>query len=215
MTDKLSLYQGACLHLKERKLLSLTENRESRRVLDTVWDRQFVRTVLSHGLWNFATRVAQLNYSTDVTPPFGYRRAFDKPADWVRTMKVCQDEFFDVPLLRYDDNAGFIYSDYDFFFAAWVSDDALFGGNLGAWPVNFTKYAELFMAHEAAPRLIASKEDRDRIDKDMKMALDLGKNTDAMDEATQFAPPGTWLLSRRGRRSASRFDRGDPTQLIG
>lgn len=213
MATKLSLYQGACLAMEERKLLNLTEQRESRRNLDTVWDRNVVKTCLQAGLWNFARRTAQLDYSSDVEPPFGYRRAFDKPVDWVRTLAICEDEFFKTPHLRYSDESGFIFSDLDTLYAGWVSDDTSYGGNLGKWPENFTRYVELYLAQQVAPRTTGSKEVRDRIDKELVKTLAQAKSTDAMDEATTFMPPGTWTLNRRGRRTRS--DRGNPNRLIG
>lgn len=213
MATKLSIYQGACIAIEERKLINLTEQRESRRNLDTVWDGGGVRTCLSAGLWNFARRTAQLEYSPDIEPPFGYNRAFPKPTDWLRTMAVAQDEFFQVPLLRYADESGFLFSELDTIWCAWVSDDPEFGGNMAVWPENFSRYVELYFAHRIAPRTTGSKEVRDRVDKDMTDALKRAKSTDAMDEATAFMPPGTWLLNRRGRRS--RPDRGNPSRLIG
>lgn len=213
MATKLSIYQGACLAMEERKLLNLTEQRESRRSLDTVWDRNGVRTCLSAGLWNFARRTAQLDYDPDIEPPFGYNRAFNKGTDWLRTMAVCQDEFYQTPLLRYADEARHLFCEYDTIYAAWVSDDLQFGGNMGEWPENFTRYVELYFAKQACPRTTGSKEVRDRIDKESIKVLALAKSTDAMDEATAFLPPGTWILNRRGRRS--RPDRGNPNRLIG
>lgn len=213
MATKLSIYQSACLACEERKLLNLTEQREARRQLDTVWDGGGVRTCLMAGLWNFARRSAQLDYSSDVEPPWGLRRAFDLPDDWVRTMAVCSDEFFNQPLLEYQQETRFIFANIDTLWAAWVSDDVSYGGDMGKWPENFSRYVELYFAHRIAPRVTGSKDIRARIDKDMKVALDLAKSTDAMDESTKFAPPGTWTLNRRGRRT--RTDRGVQSSLIG
>ena len=60
MTDKLSIYNGALSILGERRLASLTENREPRYKLDDVWDNNFVRRLLQMGQWQFAQRTVQL-----------------------------------------------------------------------------------------------------------------------------------------------------------
>src|SRR5882724_4601315 len=113
MPSKLSIFQGAALALGDRKVMSLTENRETRRALDLVWSRDGVKTCLQLGMWNFATRSLQYDYSPSVEPPFGFKRAFDKPTDWIRTVGMCEDEFFKVPLRQYQDEAAFWFADLD------------------------------------------------------------------------------------------------------
>lgn len=78
--DQLSLYNNALTVLGERKIASLTENREPRRVLDDVWSGA-VKYCLEQGQWKFAIRTSKLTYSTDVNPVFGYRRAFERPSE--------------------------------------------------------------------------------------------------------------------------------------
>ena len=101
MTDRLSIYNLAMLNMGERPLASLTEDREPRRIMDQIWNTGGVQTCLEEGQWFFAMRTSQIDYDTDVQPPFGYNRAFSKPDDWLLTCGVCSDEFFRVPLLRY------------------------------------------------------------------------------------------------------------------
>src|SRR5271154_5850679 len=111
--SRLTIYNGALAAVGERRLLTLTENRRSRRDLDDVWDRGGVRTCLAAGLWKFAKRTAQLNYDPDFTPSFGYQKVFDLPVDWVRWMMVCEDEYFNVPLIKYSSENGHLYCDYE------------------------------------------------------------------------------------------------------
>ncbi len=213
MTDKLSLYNGAAIALGDRKIISLTENRETRRALDGVWDRGGVKTCLQMGLFNFATRSLQYDYSPSVEPPFGFKRAFNKPDDWVRTVGVCEDEFYKVPLLQYQDEAAFWFADLDTIYVRFVSSLEDFGLNFSKWPPNFTRFVELWFALQIVKRTTNSQSDKDALKKDAQQALLLSKNTDAMDEATAFLPPGTWSTSRRGR--TSRLDRGNRGRLIG
>lgn len=213
MTDRLSIYQGASLAIGDRKVISLTENRETRRALDGVWDRDGVKTCLQMGFWNFATRSVKYDYSPSVEPPFGLKRAFNKPEDWVRTVGVCEDEFYRVPLLRYQDESAFWFADLDTIYVRFVSSLDDYGLNFSKWPQNFTRFVELWFALQIVKRTTNSQADKDALKKDAEQALLLSKNTDAMDEATVFLPPGTWSTSRQGRRGRS--DRGSRDRLIG
>lgn len=213
MPSKLSIYQGAALALGDRKIMSLTENRETRRALDSVWERDGVKRCLQAGLWHFATRSVRYDYSPSVEPPFGFRRAFNKPDDWIRTTKVCEDEFYNVPLLRYTDEAAYWYADLDTIYVSFVSGLPDFGMDFSKWPPNFTTYVELWFAWSICRRTTNSGQTKDDLGKDLDKALLKAKSTDAMDEATQFLPPGTWSESRRGR--TSRRDRGNRDRLLG
>ena len=84
LTNKLSIYNGALLFLGARQLDALTDNVESRRLLDSVWDRDGIDTVLEHGQWNFAMRSAKYEFEPSITPAFGHSRAFEKPSDFIR-----------------------------------------------------------------------------------------------------------------------------------
>jgi len=213
VTSKLTLYQGASLALGDRKIVSLTENRQIRRDLDGVWDRGGVRTCLQMGLWNFATRSLQYDYSPSVEPPFGFKRAFNKPTDWVRTVGVCQDEFFKVPLLEYQDEAAYWFADLDTIYVRFVSSDTDFGLDYSKWPENFTRFVESWFALQICKRTTQSGQDKAELTKDVETLLRKAKSSDAMDEATLFPPPGSWSLSRRGR--TSRLDRGNRGRLYG
>lgn len=193
--------------------MTVTENRESRRALDDVWDRGGVRTCLAEGLWNFAMRSAKWDYSPDITPSFGYKRAFDHPTDWVRWAGVFEDEYQNVPLLRYVDESGFLYADLDTIYVRWVSDDVQFGMDLSLWSDHFQRYVELYFAAGVVRRLTNSDALEKKVNDQLKAAKDKAKSNDAMDEATIFLPPGTWSQARRGRRV--RIERGNRNSLLG
>ncbi len=214
MSSRLQLYNGALLVLGSRKLASLSENRESRRVMDDIWARGGVRTVLSMGLWNFAMRTAQLDRSPSVEPEFGLAYAFDKSTDWVRTAAMCSDEYFNEPLIDYNDERQFIYSDTDPLYAKWVSDDEDYGGDLSLWPENFSRYAEHWFAHAACERLTQGRSKKADIAVAMKKALSQASSTDAMDDPTKFLPPGSWSRARHRGMSGNR-ERGSRNRLIG
>jgi hypothetical protein len=197
MADKLSVYQGACLELGERKVVSLTEGSVMRRRLDTAWDSGVVRGCLERGQWNHAMRSIQLDYSPSVEPPFGLRRAFDKPTDWVRTCIVASDAYFSNALRRYSDETGYWFADLDTIFARYVSDDPSFGMNLSLWPNNFADFVHASMAHKVAKSTTGSQNDADSLEARAKRLLIRSRSTDAMDEPTDTVPSG-WAAARRG-----------------
>ncbi len=214
MPSKLSIYNGALNILGERKLASLTENREPRYKLDDVWDNDLVRRCLQMGQWNFAARSAEFSYSPSITPEFGYQFGFDKPTDFVRTMMVAHDEYFNIPMTRYADEAQFWFSDQENIFVKYVSDDTQYGADYSLWPPNFAEMVEHYMAMKVAPRLAGLDISDKRLKREWKEWLAEAKATDAMESPAKFPPKGGWARSRQGFRGGGR-ERGNRSQLIG
>lgn len=206
MTDRLSLYNGALRICGERKLASLAENREPRRLLDDVWDGGAVDYCLEQGFWNFATRATQLDYDAGIDPEFGYKFAFGKPDDYVRTAAVCSDEFFNSPIVQYSDETDYWFCDLQTIWVKFISDDDAYGYNFGKWPQTFVLYAEHYLANSIAPKLTSSESKALKIEKGMKKALVDARSKDAMNEPAKFLPQGTWVGARYGR-SGYRRDR--------
>lgn len=213
MATRLSIYNGALLVCGDRKLMSLSEVSDRRKVLDQVWDHGGVDTCLQAGLWNFASRSVQLDFDPDLARQFGYQNAFSKASDWIRTMAVCSDEYFNQPLNQYLDEGNFLFSDLTTIWVRYVSNDPDYGGDLSLWPENFTRYVELYFASRIVGRVVQSKEAKDEIRADLKAALNLTKSTDAMSEPTATLPVGSWSNARMSR--GARLDRGSRGSLIG
>lgn len=211
--SKLSIYNGALTILGERKV-TLTENREPRYKLDDVWDNDFVDRVLEMGLWKFAKRVVELESSPSVTPSFGFQYAFDHPTDFIRTIALADDEYFDHPLTRYENEASWWFADVDKIYVAYVSNDSQWGNDFSLWPGTFTKMVEHYMAMEVAPRLTGIKISDEVLEKKFERWKRKAKATDAMEAPAKFPPKGGWARSRQGFRSGQ-SDRGNRSQLIG
>ena len=215
MPDQLSIYNGALNVIGERKLANLSENREPRLELDSIWDNEMVDRILQMGQWNFAARSVELLASPSVTPSFGYQFGFDKPpADFIRTMAVCYDEYFDRPITRYSDEGQWIFCDTELIYFKYVSNDSEFGGDFSLWPANFTEFAEHYMAYKVAPRLTGIDISERTLEIRYERTLLKAKSTDAMESPARFAPQGGWARSRQGFRSGQ-YDRGNRSQLIG
>lgn len=216
MADKLRLYNAALRHIGELKLSSLTENREPRRVLDDVYDDGFVNDVLEQAYWKFASRSVKLDKDASVTPTFGYRFAFSKPADFVHIMQVASDEYFNVPLLRMSDEGNFIFADLDEIFIQYVSNGTTFGNDLSRWPESFTRYVELYLATQIVERLTQNSSKHDTLLALTKRAKTYAKSKDAIKNPTRFPPTGEWVLSRGGNAfHGGRRDGGHRGGLLG
>jgi hypothetical protein len=169
-----------------------------RRRLDSAWDDDFVEACLSRGLWNHAIRVVQLDYSPSVEPEFGYRRAFDKPTDWVRTAIVANDEYFRSAITRYDDTSAYWFTDIDTIYVKYVSNDVEYGLDYANWPANFSEFVGYSLALKVVKATTGSNTDEDDLEARVKRKLIRARSTDAMDEPTQFPPRGSWVSARSG-----------------
>ncbi len=212
MTTQLSLYNNALLLCEERKLSSLSEARESRRLLDTVWERPAIDECLQMGQWNFAMRSVEVTPSPSVTPALGFTYAFDRPTDLMRTVAVCSDERFTVPLLQYQTDGPYWFADIDPIYVRYVSNGDDYGADLSLWPPNFCRYVEAYLADAIIGRLTQDKQTWQKINAIKTRALSEAKSSDAMEQPTQMTPPGSWVRSRsRGPGG----DRGNRGSLIG
>lgn len=213
MTTQLSLYNGALLLCAERFIASLSEENEPRRLLDHVWSTGGVRYCLGRGQWTFAMRTVQIDYDPSVEPGFGYRRAFQKPDDWVVTSALCSDEYFRAPLTRYVDEAGYWYADLDTLYVRHVSDADTYGMDMNQWSDSFTRYVEGYFASRIIGKLKSSDRE-DELKQTVKDLLLAAKSESAMAEPVKFPAQGSWSAARN--RFPNRRDGGGSSgNLIG
>jgi hypothetical protein len=210
MATKLGLYNGALRILKERRIASLSEDREPKRLLDDVYSdgttEGAVIACLEMGQWTFATRSVQIDYSPSITPAFGYRYAFDRPTDLVRVCGIWSDDRMTSPLLQYRDERHYWYCDLQTIYVAYVSKNASYGIDLSLWPESFTSMVEAYLAKEIAPNLTNGDDKIAIAEKKFDEALKEASSRDAMNMPTKFAPPGTWTTSRGISRHGSRWN---------
>lgn len=193
---RLSIYNGALRRLGERKLSSLTENREPRRLLDDVWDAGGVEACLEAGQWSWASRTQELLYSSSVVPAFGYLRAFVKPTDMVRLLGIATDERVQIPLAYYEHTGPYFFADPDVIYVRYVSNDASYGNDYSLWPESFTDFVEWHFAVEIAPRLTASESKVDGLVGKRRKALSDAASYDSMMGPSQSPPLGNWARAR-------------------
>lgn len=225
-TSRLLIYNGALLLCGERRLANLSENVEPRHLLDNVWNNGGVKTCLEQGQWRFAMRTVLIDYDPGIQPGFGYRRAFEKPSDWCVTAALCQDEFFRTPLLRYSDEAGYLYADLDALYWRYVSNDDAFGMNLGKWPELFREFVEAHFASKVIRKITSDEAKISHILGEdgsgerrgaLAAARRKAKNKDAMADPTRMQAQGGWTRARQGYggRGGPMGDGGSSGSLIG
>jgi hypothetical protein len=209
LPTQLGMYNDALIAIGERKLATLTDNSESRRVLDNAWTVGGVTNgaplyCLELGLWNFATRSSLLAYNSAVEPPFGFAYAFNKPTDWLRTGAVCSDPYFKQPLADtgFADEAGYWFADLTGLYVKYVSSDPSYGLNMALWPMSFTNFLSLYLAQDVQMRLVGNKDKQADLDKRWARAMKDALGLDGSNKPTAIAPLGSWAGARiAGRRS--------------
>jgi hypothetical protein len=219
-TSRLELYNDALLVCGERSLASLTENQESRFLLDQVWKNgRGIKYCLEQAQWHFAMNTVQLDYEPGITPPFGLRRAFTKPDDWVITSGVFEDEYQRDPLTQYADEVGYWYADRDLIYVKYVSDAVTFGLDLARWPETFTEYVAAYLASKIIRKLPGGAEKVIDICDDRKgvlhKALVKAKNKAAMTQPQTFPRRGSWVRARQAGKNGFHNDGGSQNNLIG
>lgn len=201
MTTQLVLYNGAALHLGERRLVALTDENELRRSLDDVWqDGEHIDYLLEQGLWNFAIRTVELTYSPSITPDFGYRYAFDRPSDWIRTAGVSGDENFAGGALDYSDEQQYLWAHTATIYLRYVSNDEEYGNDLSQWPATFVEWVKCYLAARICKRVTGSVAEAERLEKMQARLLVQARSRDAMNDAVSYPPSGSWAQSRSANR---------------
>ena len=210
---RLQLYNVALAAIGERRLDSLSENREPRRLLDEVWTRGngATRYFLECGLWNHAMRTIEIAEDPAVTPSFGLTYAFSKPSDFVRLNQLSADESFGMPLNEYEDEAGYWFANITPLYVRLVSDHADYGADMSLWPESFGIWGGHWLATQIGPTL-KNDIDMEKLEARTKKLLVEARSKDAQNEPSRFPPAGTWVSSRGGQR---RGDRGSRNTLTG
>lgn len=190
---KLTLFNSALRHLEDRPLASLSENRESRRILDAAWDNGAVDFCLESGQWKFAMRSIQLDASPSIAPDFGYEYGFDKPEDHVRTAGVFSDERMTQPFEDHREEAGYWFGSLETMYIRYVSNDASYGMDYSLWPQSFTKFVVAHIAAEAKGPLTEKGQELIKL---QRFYLNEALSKDAMADPTKSPPVGSWVRAR-------------------
>ena len=144
--DQLSLYNDALLILGQRKLASLTEDREPRYRLDDAYSVDAVSYCLELVKPTFAQFTLKME-----TPTVGETFTHDHTltAAYVAVIGVFADPALDQPITRYVIEGDQLKCDYDVVYIRLVSDAAVFD----LWSPSFTRVMSAYLANELAIRI--------------------------------------------------------------
>lgn len=196
MSD-LDVYNECLRMLGQTRLDTLTDDRPARYALDGAWAGSLAN-VLEEGAWNFAKRVVKIDADTAITTVFGYANTFSKPDDWVSTLAISADEMFAIPLNQFEDNSDNWVAAVDPIYVTYISNGALYGGNLGRWTRKAKKALAADLALDTGMVITQNKADRDDLFNLRKKYMSDAKSKDGMNEPTRFPPSGRLVTARRG-----------------
>lgn len=183
--------------MKASPLASLTESRESRRVLDVHYPR-VLAYMLEQGFWNFGMRTVQITEDATITPAFGLALAFNKPSDWVRTYAISLSERLEPIHQQYVEESGCWFSDSGPLYVRYVSNSVSgYGGDLTKWTERFVKAFYHELAARSCSKIAGSSDNmKDDLEKKAKGFLSEAQQFEALREPAQSLPQGRWNAAR-------------------
>lgn len=215
MADKLAMWNRALLHLGLGRLITLTDDVESRFVFDEAWPTVALDG-LARGDWNFAQVTAELTESTTTTVIPGFEFAFDHPADWLRTIAFnfvadFTDFFYYTGLPEVYEERGSWFMNSETFFVRYISTDFTQDANLTVYPPSYVEFIAALLAFQTCERLTQGKSKQEFLEKLVTKTLLKAKSNDARNLKEQRIRPGNWSRALRG----SAFRREGLGTLVG
>lgn len=205
MVTKLQLYNGALSHLGPVRLTSVGENRPDRYELDAVYDKS-LQAMLEQGIWFFALRSQRWEPDTDVEARFGLPFTYTMPDDFVRIRSICTDEAQTNEDRSYKREGRQIFSAQSLLYLTYVSNDPLYGLNLGAFPQLYADAVEADLAERSGLPITKDRATKGDLIAIKARLLQRAKRVDAVDERVKAKPTSSWVNSRGGGNSSQRRD---------
>ena len=202
--DILGLYNDALTHLGERRLVSLTENREPRRKLDAVY--AFVLDeCLQSGYWKHARRTIKMT-NASVVPAFGYSYAYDLPVDFLQIYLVSQSPDGSPPLNDWIIETGYLRANFETLHMTYISNSNGFGASFDHWSPLFARWVGMCLAERIAFSISQDERLADRLEKRAMRYKRSALSRDAASAPPRSQPVGSWVTSRH--RTGSGTGRG-------
>lgn len=199
MANKLQIYNGALLtHLDTRPLVTLTDARTERRALDAAWP-EALQWMLEQGMWNFAARTQSWEPATTPVPGFGQRYAYAKPEDYVRLIRIADNETLEPTLADFLEEGEFFLSYASILYVQFVSNDLSWGADLSKWGASFATAFEAELAYRAQGGVkTLSTIDKDALGKTKRRLLKNAQSKDVVNQAPAELPTGRLVRARGG-----------------
>lgn len=150
--DQETVYVNALTLLGQRRLSSLTENREPRHVLDGIWNLGAVDYCLEIVQPTFAAKTTKLTSSTTSTE-HDFDNVFTLPSDYISIVGVYSDANLDQEINRYIIEGLTLACNYSTIYVRYTSN----GYAISTWSASFARVVAGYLAREAADRLAPAK----------------------------------------------------------
>lgn len=151
--DQLALYNEALLLCGQRKLSSLTEDREPRHRLDQLYNADTINYLLELAKPHFASTTGTLN-SPSAATSYSYSHAL--PTDYVVLIEPYSNARLDQPISQYVIEGDNLLTDHAVVYLRYIQDDV----SIANWDYSFFKFAAAFFAREVAARLAPAEREK-------------------------------------------------------
>jgi hypothetical protein len=208
-TTKLKLWNDALAECGGQSVLTATDNTGilTASTLAEVHDRT-LNYCLEQGYWNFATKTAELA-TEGGTVLYGYTYPYQKPAGWVRTIRIAASEDYWPPFEDYEDAKNQIHADVSPLYMAYIATEG--GLDLTIWPESFSTYVSCELAKRICRRIGGASDEYEKIEARCRLTMNDALSKDATGEGVRYPPEGRWTMARRGGRRGDRGRRGSLT----
>lgn len=190
-----SICSNALLRLGADPINSFTEgddtgsNIERARLCSNLWPT-VRRKVLRGGTWNCALKRVLLS-PDQVPPPFGFAYRYARPGDWLRNVRVGNDEFADI---IYRSEGGYFVTDADSFPLLYVFDNLV----PASYDSGLVEVLELAMMSVLAYPVTKSTSLAAELQQELKDALTMARGIDGQDDPPEDFGDMPMLASRFG-----------------
>ena len=190
--DKLGIYNNALQLIGERKLASISENREPRRLLDSAYDFGAVNYCIEIVKPSFSRKTIKLT-SSNVSANHDLDNVFDLPADWITTVDVYSDSRLDQPISRYINEDRTIACEYSTIYVRYSSSDN--SEDYSKWSPSFLHVVSTYLAREISTRL--APEDYDILNGKFSTRVEAALNIEKTKEPQRRSKASTTSLTQK------------------
>ena len=198
MADKLDIFNRVLVKCGQRPLLSLSDARPEQRAIDRVYDSA-VEKLIEGALWKFASRSEELQPSDTASTQFGYQYAYENPTDYVRVIRISDNERFRPTLRDFMFEGDFLFADCSPLYLQYVSDDPAYGLDVGKWTPSFADALVDELVVRTSPFLMgAGVQQVEQFEKQAKRSFYMAKGRDAVNQPEGWVPSGRLVKARSG-----------------
>lgn len=148
--DKLALYNNAALLIGQRSFTGLTEDREPRYLLDSVYDLGAIEYCLEIVKPTFARKTTALA-SPAVSTAHDLDSVHTLPDDYIALVGVYSDSKLDQPISRYIIEDGKLACEYAIIYLRYISDSHV--TTFTNWTPSFSSVVAAYLAREICLKL--------------------------------------------------------------